>query len=107
MLKWAVLITGAALLGATVSLKLLMTAKAELRVEKVRAEQLDGQLSALIERNKRALEIRADSNTQRLKLREKSNTTTWGRTLVPDDVAGLLCEKASCAPQNTLPNPGD
>lgn len=84
--------------------KLLLSTRDALATERLRAEQLDGQLTAMVERANLVAEVRERGERVREVLRDAANKTEWGGTAVPTDVVGLLCESAQCIEQVQAPN---
>lgn len=106
MLKWFI-ITVTVLGGALVaSIDQIIKARTETKIERIRADELDGKLTALIERTKRAAEIRARGETTRYEIRSEANKIGWGGKPVPSSIKRVLCSnpKANCI---TLPPPAD
>ena len=75
--------------------------------EQLRAEQLDGQLTALRERADRAAKARAEGEQLRAEVRNASNATEWGAGVVPSSVTDRLCKRASCARRDAVQTPAD
>lgn len=96
----------AVLIGANVfTFKAWQSARESLAVQRLRAEQLDGQLSALHEQIARAAKARALGERHVIEVRNEANKTDWGATGVPNDVVRVLCQQANCAAA-TVHSPG-
>lgn len=92
-LAGALALTGRAYVGA----------REDLREARVRAEQLDGQLTALQERQARAAAVRAEGEQHRVEVKREADKTDWGAVAVPSGVVGGLCKRARCATEPSLP----
>lgn len=79
--------------AAGVTAKLWLSTRDDLTKERLRAEQLDGQLAALAEREQR----RAEGEAYRVEVRSVANSEEWGAVAVPDNVKRVLCKKANCS----------
>lgn len=104
-------IAGAVLLGSIGANVLLFkqwqSARDSVTAQTIRAEQLDGQLSALHERIERAAEVRREGERHTLEVGNEAYKTDWGRTAVPSDLERLLCDTANCAGPDRVPTPDD
>lgn len=85
------------------SISMLQDARAELRAERVRSEQLDGQLKALNERIGRAAEARRAGDTLRAEVRNEVSKSSWGAESIPSNVVERLCKSASCTARPAVP----
>lgn len=86
---------------------LWLKARDRLALERHRAEQLDGQLTALRERADRASKARVEGEQLRAEVRNASNATEWGAGVVPSSVTDRLCQRASCARRDAVQTPAD
>lgn len=101
------------LLAALVLLALATAATANLWLktrdrlvrEQLRAEQLDGQLTALRERSDRAAKARNEGEQLRAEVRNASNSSEWGAAGVPSDVHIRLCSRTACAEAVKMQSP--
>lgn len=73
--------------------------------EQLRAEQLDGQLTALRERSDRAAKARNEGEQLRAEVRNASNSSEWGAAGVPSDVHIRLCSRTACAEAVKMQSP--
>lgn len=105
MLKWAIIICGILTAALGLAVDRLIDTKADLKVAKLRAEQLDGQLQALHERYERAAAVRKDYDEFKINLRHEVNKTDWGRGRVPANIIRMLCDRADCAERYEVPAP--
>lgn len=101
------------LLGAVVFLSvsvffvsnLWLDTRDQLVMQTARAEQLDGQLTALRERSDRAAKARNEGEQLRSEVRNASNSSEWGAAGVPSDVHIRLCSRAACAEAVEMQSP--
>lgn len=94
-------------LGTATTANLWLKARDRLAIERHRAEQLDGQLTALRERADRASKARAEGEQLRAEVRNASNATEWGAGVVPSSVTDRLCQRTSCARRDAVQTPAD
>lgn len=85
--------------------KLWLDARDKAKAQWIRAEQLDGQVSAMHERAERAAAARAEGEQLRVEVRNA--TGDWGRDTVPAGVTDRLCARAACASASGLSSSGD
>lgn len=94
-------------LATATTANLWLKTRDRLALERHRAEQLDGQLTALRERADRAAKARAEGEQLRAEVRNASNATEWGAGVVPGSVTDRLCQRASCARRDAVQTPTD
>lgn len=94
-------------LATATTANLWLKTRDQLAREQMRAEQLDGQLTALRERADRAAQARVEGEQLRAEVRRESNATEWGAGAVPSAVASRLCQRAACASHDAVPPPTD
>ena len=103
MTKYLLAVTILLALATATTSNLWLKTRDRLAREQLRAEQLDGQLTALRERADKAAKARAEGEQLRAEVRNASNSTEWGAGAVPSSVSDKLCERANCAIINKVP----
>ena len=94
-------------LALTLTGRAYIGAREDLRAARIHAEQLDGQLTAMVERSARGEAARLVGEQYRIGVANESSNTEWGAAGVPSGVVGRLCERANCVHIPPLPPSGD
>lgn len=102
-MPWRTFLIAGALLA--VSLGINVELYKRVVTQRLRAEQLDGQLAAMHERAERAASVRREGERFKIEVSDVANATDWGTVPVPDSVKRVLCERADCAA--AVPPPSD
>jgi hypothetical protein len=98
----------ASLAGNYALYKTYLDKRDELARTELRAEQLDGQLTAMTERYGRAAKVRQVGQQFREAVRSETSSNNWGANVVPGNITGVLCKKANCyTPVDNLPAPSN